>query len=431
MRIDRLRVRNFRCFDDRAFTFDSDFSVLIGRNGTGKTAALEALAVAVGSWLLGIPGYQSRGIQKEDIRWVPQFVGDQLTFEVAPDETRVEAEGAVGGQPVGWARSRRSAGKTRTAEANELRDLAGDAYRAVQRGESVTLPVLVYYGAGRLWQATRLPRERQELSRDERRRAEGYRSAIDPRCSPRTLQRWMRLQAQIRLEEEVETHGLRLVRRAMTTMTEGAEDVDYRGRWKDIVAFFGKDDTQPFGRLSAGQRNMLALAGDLAMRISRLNPHLEDRALDETPGVVLIDEIDLHLHPSWQRHIVDDLRRTFPKVQFIATTHSPFIVQSLQAGELIDLQEGAAPHPLPESYVDRSIEDISEDVMHVPLPQKSRRYLDMMQAAETYYERLRSDAPDHEVRAAKRRLDEASVPFGDDPAFQALLALERKKAAAG
>ena len=89
----------------------------------------------------------------------------------------------------------------------------------------------------------------------------------------------------------------------------------------------------PFYHLSDGYRNTLAMAADIAVRAATLNPALSSLAMEETPGVVLIDEIDLHLHPKWQRQIVEDLRGAFPKIQFVATTHSPFIIQSLRAIE--------------------------------------------------------------------------------------------------
>lgn len=81
------------------------------------------------------------------------------------------------------------------------------------------------------------------------------------------------------------------------------------------------------------------MAADLAYRCLKLNPHLGDNALKETPGLVLIDEIDLHLHPNWQRRIVSDLKSAFPKIQFVATTHSPFIVQSLKSNEVWNLDK--------------------------------------------------------------------------------------------
>jgi predicted ATP-binding protein involved in virulence len=139
-------------------------------------------------------------------------------------------------------------------------------------------------------------------------------------------------------------------------------------------------------------------------------------------GVALIDELELHLHPKWQREVRDKLLATFPNVQFVATTHSPFIIQSMKPGELINLD----PDEFAE-YSDKSIEDISENVMGVELPQKSKRYVDMMTAAEEYFTLARQPKPDvAKIAAAEARLNELSAPFSDDPAFQALLTLERK-----
>jgi predicted ATP-binding protein involved in virulence len=140
-------------------------------------------------------------------------------------------------------------------------------------------------------------------------------------------------------------------------------------------------------------------------------------------GVVLIDELELHSHPRWQREVVEKLRTTFPNIQFIATTHSPFVIQSLRPGELINLD----PEEFGE-YSDKSIEDIAETVMGVELPQKSERYQRMMEAAEQYFTLLR-EMPlrtAEDIRAAEERLNELAAPFSDDPAFQALLKLERE-----
>ena len=81
--------------------------------------------------------------------------------------------------------------------------------------------------------------------------------------------------------------------------------------------------------LSAGNRIVLGVVGDLVHRCSVLNPHAGMETLAKTPGIVLIDEIELHLHPSWQQQILPTLQRIFPKIQFIVTTHSPQVVSSV------------------------------------------------------------------------------------------------------
>jgi hypothetical protein len=173
-------------------------------------------------------------------------------------------------------------------------------------------------------------------------------------------------------------------------------------------------------QLSDGERSFLALICDLGRRLALANPLLGNPL--HGAGVVLIDELELHLHPKWQREVSEKLRETFPNIQFIATTHSPFVIQALRPGELINLD----PDEFGE-YADKSIEDIAENVMGVELPQKSERYRQMMEAAEAYFRLLREPPPiAADVDAAEQRLNELAAPFSDDPAFQALLKLERE-----
>ncbi|MNX89282.1 hypothetical protein D3C86_1212890 [compost metagenome] len=112
--------------------------------------------------------------------------------------------------------------------------------------------------------------------------------------------------------------------------------------------------------MSDGLRAMLNLVAEIAFRCVVLNGFKRERAVIDTEGVVLIDELDMHLHPTWQKHVVQNLKEAFPKLQFIVTTHSPFIVQSISANELINLDVETAIDPK-----DYSIEVISEEIMDV------------------------------------------------------------------
>ena len=88
-------------------------------------------------------------------------------------------------------------------------------------------------------------------------------------------------------------------------------------------------------QLSGGQRAVLALAADLAWRMAQGNPHLDGPLRSE--AIVLIDEVELHLHPSWQQRILNDLRRTFPNAQFIVSTHSPQVLTTVEPKHIIEL----------------------------------------------------------------------------------------------
>ena len=101
----------------------------------------------------------------------------------------------------------------------------------------------------------------------------------------------------------------------------------------------GKKQRQPFRELSDGYRNTLSLVGDIAFRMAALNPQMLGEVTAKTPGIVLIDEIDQHLHPYWQKNILICLTRIFPKVQFIVTTHSPNVISSALGTNLILLDD--------------------------------------------------------------------------------------------
>jgi predicted ATP-binding protein involved in virulence len=206
-------------------------------------------------------------------------------------------------------------------------------------------------------------------------------------------------------------------------MVEHATELRFDPRREEVVLLFEDREAQPFDNLSDGQRNVLALAGDIAMRMARLNPHLGEGALEETPGVVLIDEIDLHLHPTWQRHLTEDLRTLFPRVQFVATTHSPFIIQTMREGETIILDE-RQPVPNPGKL---GIEEIAEDLMGVENTAVSPRYQDMKEAAADYLATVEKAAadPDEPLEIYEERLARQVAPFADNPAFQALLEMKR------
>lgn len=132
--------------------------------------------------------------------------------------------------------------------------------------------------------------------------------------------------------------ALESVRNAVKTCISGAEHFYFDIANDTFMIDLGNNELCLFNNLSDGYRNMAAMAADIAHRAAGLNPHLGEKAATESSGVVLIDEIDLHLHPHWQRRVVSDLQRAFPRIQFIATTHSPFIIQSLSPGQVIDLE---------------------------------------------------------------------------------------------
>jgi predicted ATP-binding protein involved in virulence len=238
------------------------------------------------------------------------------------------------------------------------------------------------------------------------------------------LTQWLARQSWLSFQQGgQDSQTFQVVRRALLQSIPGAEDLHFDAKLGEVILRFANGDQQPFMNLSDGQRAMLAVVGDLAQKAATLNPHLGADVLKETEGVVMIDELDLHLHPTWQRHVIEDLRTTFPMIQFICTTHSPFLIQSLRLGEELLMLEGQPTAKLG----DLSIAEIAEGIQGVPDTSASVRYSEMKETAMNYL-RLLDDptlSPEEKSRAFKGQLAEAVSPFADNPAFQAFLELQR------
>ncbi len=132
---------------------------------------------------------------------------------------------------------------------------------------------------------------------------------------------------------QISASQLSLVRSAIREAVEGATDIDYDGKRKDIVVRIADDRLLEFAVMSDGQRALIGMIADIARRSCTLRgDELGPDVLAQTTGLVLIDELDLHLHPKWQRRVIADLKRIFPKIQFFATTHSPQVIGEARPG---------------------------------------------------------------------------------------------------
>ena len=351
MRIDSLTVKNFNGFDHREFAFNPHFNLLVGDNATGKTSVLDALSVALGSWFLGIQGYAKvLGIDAKEVRVVAHQHNDSISFEKQFPSV-IEARGLVMGKDLKWTRElTREGGRTSFADAKVISTVASETASRVRSGEGVTIPLICTYGTERLWfEATHRKSKKQEGVKGRLpSRLDGYRDCIDFTIQESSLLDWIRAEDSVS-QQRSETNALKVVKEAIVRCVEGAISLYYDERYKDLVVDIQQYGHQLFQNLSDGQRIVLTLVGDLVKRATTLNPDLADRVLEQTPGVVLIDELDLHLHPKWQRHVIRDLKTTFPSIQFIATTHSPQLIGEAEPEEVI-LVGGQRPTNPAQSY---------------------------------------------------------------------------------
>lgn len=430
MRIDHLRIQNFKGFEDQAFDFprslDSStpgsFHVLIGENGSGKSTALDALAVALGIWHVARPTAGWRAIRPEEARLKITRDGDQERFDSMPSPS-ITAKGMIAGRPVSWTRKNREFSKrTSNAEAKEAVGIIKSQLADDRTELRSTLPVLAYYGAGRAWLAGRERSSKFELKLGKVSRFDAYYYCLEGSIRHKDINRWFLFESLESFQRGKKRSGMVAVEKAVLSCVPGASHLRFDADRKEIIVGLESGEV-PFYSLSDGQRSMVSMVADIAMKAAILNPHLGEECALLSPGVVLIDELDLHLHPKWQRVVVEHLRSAFPAIQFVGTTHSPFVVQTLRDGELISLDA----QPIPETG-NVGIETIAKGLMGVDRPDVSPRYAEMKHVAKNYLLDLEEAAqtPNEKLAAFEAKLAARIEPYADNPAFQAFLELKRE-----
>lgn len=404
MRMTRLKLQNFRCFDSIDLEFDERLTVLVAPNGHGKTAVLDAIRIALWPYISAFDVVSGTlagsGIGIDDVMIRPIARGGSLNMEPQlPCE--ISAGAIIENNPIWWSRSRAkvSAGSRTsvkdaaplvaigTAHQSHIRDIFADEDR---------LPMLGYYGTGRIWKKRKLKLQRKG-KHDSFSRSYAYVGCMDPAADYRFFMDWFFFNFAADFEQKSQlAKGTDWREAAVATTPYGeilsavanaVERVMVGSGWAGLrysPSNFTLVMTHPeFGvlkvdQLSDGQRNLIAMAGDIAYRCARLNPHLGIRAPLETEGIVLIDEIDLHLHPQWQQLVLAGFREAFPQIQFIVTTHSPQVLTSIHKEHIRTLGRNAtganvASIPLASSYGEIS-SDVLESIMlvdpHPPIKEK-------------------------------------------------------------
>lgn len=207
----------------------------------------------------------------------------------------------------------------------------------------------------------------------------GYFNSVGDLHTQKQISAWFgnaeNLQIQRRRSEPTyEDLGLSGIKRLVLNLFEG--------EWTDLYYFHSTQGSNlasgflltpsdpsktiiPEARLSDGYRNYFWLFLEIAWRAYVLNPYLGEHAAAETNGIVMIDEVDLHLHPKWQQRIVGILASAFPKIQFVITTHSPIVLGSVKDGQVIRLEGQNAtvverPYGLRPSTILQSYMEVSE-----------------------------------------------------------------------
>lgn len=376
LRLDKLALTNFRCFAHCEVEFHPQLTVLVAENGSGKTAVLDAAAAALSVFVNAVyPAERIRRIERSDVRFVPDGNGG-----MAPSlPVEYEAKAVVRGSQVAWKSAVRTyADKVRPSTRN-FSPMQGAARDFLS--DSAILPLVAYYGTGRLWGEHRLTEGRRSSVTNVEERVAGYADCLAPSASFKGVSAWYNARVQ-QIALPAYKEGLAANLAMLQGVGEAADKVLEPTGWSNlhwdagVHALTAEHKSQgrlPLYVLSDGVRNMLALVADVARRCTSLNPQLSGRAPVETPGILIVDEVDMHLHPRWQQQVLGLIREAFPALQIIVSTHSPHVLSTVDKSSIrvfhIDGDDTRIDTPLIQT---RGVEsaDVLSTVMGVdPVPQ--------------------------------------------------------------
>lgn len=350
MIIKSLEIKNYRLFEYAEFDFREGMNLVVGVNGAGKTTTLDALRLCLSRIIDEVTLYRGRGVslrQNDFSKKGESMVRMRCGFVFKDIPILLDF----------------FKGKGSTWETADFAPMISRYFPQVKQEPSQ--PLVLHFSTRRSHAENRTYKKPNKI--EESSQALAYQDALrdDRAFNTRIIADWILTQEELTKESSQAERSLNAVLDAAVEFLPDYGELKARkiSREKSELLIKKGNDYLNVNQLSDGERNMLVLAVDIARRLAMANPELEN-PLKEGKGVILIDELDLHLHPQWQRKVVKQLTTTFPKCQFIASTHSPQLIGEVPAERITIIDNGEIYRPSRSFGLDSS--RVLEEIMDTP-----------------------------------------------------------------
>ena len=366
MKLDKIEITNFRCFESLHVELNKDVNIIVGANGAGKTTILDAIAIALFQVVAAANGsIGKRDRQKQLVALQPTDIQieseDQEAFRSRKDSMVFRAIASnfysLNGFPsrnrngdlnalewIEYVQFRLPAQfiyeSGRSEKLSQLQEYFKELWFEIKNSSEealIPLPVIAYYRANRRLESMPALGDvfKMEVSREK-----AYVDALNAGTDFKAMCQWFYLRENAELRERVsdkrkfniEFPDLIAIREAIRTVIRDVERIFFEGTPPRLRVAIHDGMHGPISmdleQLSDGYRNLLALVFDFARRLAQAHPNWPNPL--KAPGILLIDEVELHLHPKWQQTVIPRLREVFPNTQLIVATHSPAILTTVR-----------------------------------------------------------------------------------------------------
>jgi len=431
MKLKKLVLTNFRCFKEISIDlFDGEQSnpnltVFVAGNGHGKTAILDACRYLIGILVGHFPKISVPRLKESDRRRINKYDIVEIFDASLLFSTPYTRLSATTEENITWDITAKR--DTSQSTLNQIPDALGhkailelaDKYINIINNEpNEMLPIFCFFGTERA--VVRGRPERRRGFQKEFTRYDSYVKTLDGGLDYKKKIEWMEfLEDKQRRERESKRNfdyisiEIATIQLAIERMLPGFRNLRTDTRPLNLVIDVDSQSVYKTcsidEQLSDGYKIVLVLVLDIVSRMIEANSLITGITAEQllkTQGIVLIDEVDLHLHPSWQQRIVGDLQTTFPNIQFIVTTHSPQVISAIPGHCVRVLADGHVLNPSIETEGARA-EQILNEVFFVASRWNN---LPMVKALEEYRSKVSNGTWDDERGLALKKIIYLSYP---------------------
>ena len=404
MLLKKISLQNYRGIQNLNVEFKPGINLIIGNNGAGKTSLLNGISVVLSAATTLLNSMMLQ-INANDIHMSYNDTGDATTSIRYHTPVELNAEISYNGK--NYIQGIKRVSESANSDVDNL-DLGIEIKRLSAEPKQM-LPLLNYQNAGR---GTVKFKESKQISIKQGKveRSAGYKETFSNVINFDDIENWcFRMDmAEYQGKKEIKEYKYfkTLVINFIKQLHVQAKKprLYYSSAWGSLVYVDNSEET-PFYNLSAGFQSVLCVAMELAYRASILNPELNTDDVDmDVDGIVLIDEIEMHLHPAWQWKILDALKNTFPKVQFIIATHSPIVLSSAKDASLFLMKNVNEVVSL-ENAFGYKIDDV------LSLRQGTN---DMPEEISAYYDKIEELLDSYDERGLNKLQETVREKYGKD-----------------